>query len=143
MTLSEIDKEMSLHSHRNPSSVLEQVMDRLRQTPQDLKVSKTALRNFVRKECSLTLKKAFFQPIDRSNKKKIQEHLDWVHKWEKTDMGFTTNCVFLDESAFHISMKRSTTWPQKGSFCHSYGAKNLDIDNYHLARNISYKFNQM
>lgn len=106
---------MFLHSHGNLSSVLQQVMDRLCHASQDLKVSKNTLHNFVRKECSLTLKKTCFQPIDMSNEKKIQEHLDWVHKWEKTDMDFTTNCVFFDESAFHISMKRSTAWPQKGS----------------------------
>ncbi|CEG79972.1 hypothetical protein RMATCC62417_14374 [Rhizopus microsporus] len=88
-------------------------MDRLHQTFQDVEVSKNTLHNFMRKECNLTLKEACFQPIDRSNEKKIQEHLDWAHKWEKTDMDFTTNCVFLDESAFHISMKRSMAWPQK------------------------------
>ncbi|KAL1932493.1 hypothetical protein VTP01DRAFT_8171 [Rhizomucor pusillus] len=38
---------------------------------------------------------------------KIQERLDWVRKWEGTDMDFRTNCVFQDESAFHVNMKRS------------------------------------
>ncbi|KAL1928962.1 hypothetical protein VTP01DRAFT_2021 [Rhizomucor pusillus] len=67
----------------NPSAVLEQVMEQLRQ--------------------------AFtgHKPVDRNNEEKIQERLDWIRKWEKTDMGFTRNCVFLDESAFHINMKRS------------------------------------
>ncbi|ORE08411.1 hypothetical protein BCV72DRAFT_248863 [Rhizopus microsporus var. microsporus] len=73
---------------------------RLLQKLQDLKASKSTVYNFVRTECSLSLKKAQFQP------KKIQERFDWVHNWECTDVDFRTNCVFLNESAFHISFNR-------------------------------------
>ena len=34
---------------------------------------------------------------------------------KKTDMDFTRNCVFLDESAFHINLKRSMAWSKKGT----------------------------
>jgi hypothetical protein len=30
-------------------------------------------------------------------------------------MDFRKNCVFLDESAFHINMKRTMAWSKKGS----------------------------
>ncbi|KAG1057201.1 hypothetical protein G6F43_000955 [Rhizopus delemar] len=50
-----------------------------------------------------------------TNEEKIQGRLDWVHKWERTDMDFTRNCVFLDESAFHINLKRSVAWSKKGT----------------------------
>ncbi|OAD74533.1 hypothetical protein PHYBLDRAFT_167941 [Phycomyces blakesleeanus NRRL 1555(-)] len=73
------------------------------------------LFDFVKKHCILSLKKARFQPVDWNSKEKIQERLDWIHKWEKTDMDFTTNCVVLDESAFHINLKRSMAWSKKGS----------------------------
>ncbi|KAG0767881.1 hypothetical protein G6F18_003787 [Rhizopus arrhizus] len=33
----------------------------------------------------------------------------------KTDLDFTRNCVFLDESAFHINLKRSMAWSKKGT----------------------------
>ncbi|ORE11572.1 hypothetical protein BCV72DRAFT_324531 [Rhizopus microsporus var. microsporus] len=88
----------------NPSAVLEQVMERLLQKFQDLKVSKSTVYNFVRTECNLLFKKAQFQP----------ERTDWVRKWECADMGFRTNCVFLNESAFHINLKRSMVWSKKG-----------------------------
>ncbi|OAD81086.1 Homeodomain-like DNA binding domain-containing transcription factor [Phycomyces blakesleeanus NRRL 1555(-)] len=65
--------------------------------------------------CILSLKKARFQPVDWNSKEKIQERLDWIHKWEKTDTDFMTNCVFLDESAFHINLKCSMAWSKKGS----------------------------
>ncbi|KAL1936709.1 hypothetical protein VTP01DRAFT_843 [Rhizomucor pusillus] len=99
----------------NPSAVLEQLMERLLQRFEGLEVSKTTVYDFVRTQCNLSLKKARFQPVDRNSEAKVQERLDWVRKWEGTDMDFRSNCVFLDESAFHINMKRSMAWSKKGS----------------------------
>ncbi|ORE09663.1 hypothetical protein BCV72DRAFT_247996 [Rhizopus microsporus var. microsporus] len=77
----------------NLSVVLEQVMQQLLQKFQDLKISKSTVYNFVRTECNLSLKKAQLQPC--------------------TDMGFRINCIFLDESAFHINSKRSMAGSKK------------------------------
>ncbi|KAL1934962.1 hypothetical protein VTP01DRAFT_4102 [Rhizomucor pusillus] len=71
----------------NPSVVLEQLMERLLQRFKGLKASKS--------------------PVDRNSGANIQERLDWIRKWEGTDMDFRTICVFLNESAFHVNMKRS------------------------------------
>ncbi|KAG1170375.1 hypothetical protein G6F70_001465 [Rhizopus microsporus] len=60
----------------NPSVVLEQVMERLLQRFQDLKVSKSTVYNFVRTECDLSVKKTQFQPVDRNSEEKIQERFD-------------------------------------------------------------------
>ena len=79
----------------NPSVVLDEVMKKLKQIFTELKVSKSTLFDFVKKHCKLSLKKARFHPIDRNSEEKIQERLDWVRKWEKTDMDFTRNCVFF------------------------------------------------
>lgn len=78
-------------------------MKHLRQVFIQLKVPKSTLFDFIKNHCSLSFKKAQFQLIDRNSEEKTQERLDWILKWEKTDMNFTTNCVFLDESAFHIN----------------------------------------
>lgn len=99
----------------NPSIVLEQLMEQLLQRFQALKVSKSTMYNFVRMECNLSLKKAHFQSTDRNSEPRTQERLDWVRKLKGTDRDFRTDCVFLDESAFHINMKRSTAWSKKGS----------------------------
>jgi transposase len=99
----------------NPSIVLDEVMKKLKQMFTELKVSKTTLFDFVKQHCNLSLKKARLQPKDRNSEEKIQERLDWIRKWEKTDMNFTRNCVFLDESAFHINLKRSMAWSKKGT----------------------------
>ncbi|KAG1450899.1 hypothetical protein G6F46_010659 [Rhizopus delemar] len=81
----------------------------------ELKVSKITLFDFVKQHYNLSLKKARNQSIDRNSEEKIQERLDWVRKWEKADLDFTRNCVFLDESAFHINLKRSMAWSKKGA----------------------------
>jgi transposase len=99
----------------NPSVVLDDMVKRLRQIFTELKVSKSTLFDFIKKHCNLSLKKARLQPIDRNSEEKIQERLGWDRKWEKTGMDFTRNCVFLDESAFHINLKRSMAWSKKGS----------------------------
>ncbi|KAG1426527.1 hypothetical protein G6F58_001440 [Rhizopus delemar] len=99
----------------NPSIVLDELMKKLKQIFTELKVSKSTLLDFIKEHCNLSLKKARFQPIGRNSEEKIQERLDWVRKWEKTDIDFTRNCVFLDESTFHINLKRSMAWSRKGA----------------------------
>ncbi|KAG0907558.1 hypothetical protein G6F33_010465 [Rhizopus arrhizus] len=99
----------------NPSVVLDKVMKKLKQIFTELKVSKTTLFDFIKQYCNLSLKKTRLQPIDRNSEEKIQERLDWLRKCEKADMDFTRNCVFLDESAFHINLKRSMAWSKKGT----------------------------
>ena len=89
----------------NPSVVLDEVIKKLKQIFTELKVSKSTLFDFVKEHCNLSLKKARFQPVDRNSQEKTQERLDWVHNWEKTDMNFTTNCVFLDETAFQLAKR--------------------------------------
>ncbi|KAG1164952.1 hypothetical protein G6F36_013604 [Rhizopus arrhizus] len=66
-------------------------------------------------ECNLSIKQAQFQPVERNSEEKIQQRYDWVQKWQQTDLDFTTNCVSLDEAAFHINLKRGMAWSKKGT----------------------------
>ncbi|CEI99688.1 hypothetical protein RMCBS344292_13770 [Rhizopus microsporus] len=97
----------------NPSVVVDEVMEKLKQIFTELNVSKATLFDFVKQHCSLSLKKAWFQPIDP--KKGFKS--DWIGfvNGEKTNTDFTRNCVFLDESAFHINLKRGIAWSKKGT----------------------------
>lgn len=98
-----------------PSLVLEEMMDNLTNKFEDLSISKTALYNFVTERCRISLKKAHFHSVERNSPEKIQERHDWVLKWNETDLDFTSNCIFIDEAAFHINMKRSVAWSKKGT----------------------------
>ncbi|KAK4513180.1 uncharacterized protein ATC70_012975 [Mucor velutinosus] len=99
----------------NPFAAVVEVTEHLLNRFNDLKVSRSTVYNFMRSECNLSLKKADFHSIERNSPAKIEERHDWVRKWENTDMHFLTNCVFLDESAFDINMKRSRAWSKKGT----------------------------
>ncbi|KAL1933526.1 hypothetical protein VTP01DRAFT_7616 [Rhizomucor pusillus] len=102
----------------NPSVILEQFMEQLFQRFKGLKVSKRTVYNFVRTQCNLSLKKARFQPVDRNSEAKIQERLDWVRKWDMTD-------IDLEEIAvFHSG----------------YSAKNKSKDDHNLGCNLYIRF---
>ncbi|KAG1084320.1 hypothetical protein G6F42_021837 [Rhizopus arrhizus] len=92
-----------------PSLVLEQMMDSLTASFIDLEISKTVPYNFVTKECKISLKRAHFHSVDPKSPGKIKARKEWVEEWMNTDMDYMSNCVFIDEAAFHINMKRSTT----------------------------------
>ncbi|CEP13237.1 hypothetical protein [Parasitella parasitica] len=88
----------------NPSATVVEVTEHLLKQFTDLKVSRSTVYNFImRNECNLSLKKADFHSIDT------------IGFWENTDKNFLTNCVFRDESAFDINMKRSRAWSKKGT----------------------------
>ncbi|KAG1465981.1 hypothetical protein G6F56_004779 [Rhizopus delemar] len=91
----------------NPSVTVVEVTEYLLKRIHDLRVSRSTVNNFMRREYNLSLKKADFHSIERNSPTKIEERHNWVCKWKNTDMNFLTNCVFLDESAFDINMKRS------------------------------------
>ncbi|KAI8988606.1 hypothetical protein BDF20DRAFT_342833 [Mycotypha africana] len=76
----------------------------------------------MRSECNLFFEESWLHSIERNSPAKIEERHDWIRKWENTATNFLTNCVFLDESAFDINMKRSRAWSQKRYACHCYSA---------------------
>jgi hypothetical protein len=78
------------------------------------KLKKSTLHDFVTKKCGITLKRAHFHAAERNTPEKIEERYNWVKDRLETDMDYMSNCVFIDETAFHINMKRSIAWSKKG-----------------------------
>ncbi|KAG1451367.1 hypothetical protein G6F46_008779 [Rhizopus delemar] len=110
----EVHKQFLLnYSDKNPSAVVTEVAESLTQNFADLNVSRSTIYNFMTTECNLSIKQAQFQPVERNNEEKIQQRYDWVQKWQQTDMDFITNRVFLDDSVFHINLKRCMAWSKK------------------------------
>lgn len=98
-----------------PSLVLDQIMDSLTNQFTGLQISKTGLYTFVTKNCRISLKRAHFHSVERNSPEKIENRFNWVSKWNETDLDYMSNCVFIDEAAFHINMKRSFAWSQVGT----------------------------
>ncbi|GAA5807939.1 hypothetical protein MFLAVUS_001319 [Mucor flavus] len=98
-----------------PSLVLDQIMDSLTNQFTGLQISKTGLYTFVTKNCRISLKRAHFHSVERNSPEKIENRFNWVSKWNETDLDYMSNCVFIDEAAFHINMKRSFAWSRVGT----------------------------
>ncbi|KAI8883914.1 hypothetical protein K501DRAFT_323245 [Backusella circina FSU 941] len=45
----------------------------------------------------------------------LQKRADWVEKWMENGMDYLKNYVFVDESGFDISIRRSRGWSPRGS----------------------------
>lgn len=97
-----------------PDSVLEEMMEQLNAQFLGLDIHQSALLTFLYEKCHLSLKRAHFHSVERYSPEKIEERYSWVKQWQETDMDFTSNCVFIDEAAFHINMKRNYAWSGKG-----------------------------
>ncbi|CEP20029.1 hypothetical protein [Parasitella parasitica] len=100
---------------KEPALVLDQMMESLTASFIDLEISKIALYRFVTKECKISLKKAHFHSVDRNSPDNIKARKEWVEELMNTDMDYLSNCVFIDEAAFHINMKRSVAWSKVGT----------------------------
>lgn len=81
----------------------------------DLKISKTALYNFATAKCLISFKKAHFHSVERNSPEKIEERFLWVKRYMDTDLDYKTNCIFIDEFAFHINLKQNFAWSRKGT----------------------------
>ncbi|KAG2200617.1 hypothetical protein INT47_007361 [Mucor saturninus] len=99
-----------------PDLVLEEMVEQMNSQFMDLEIGKSALHKFLTEKCQITLKRAHLYSIERNNHTKIEERYNWVKKWQETDMDFESNCVFIDEAAFHINMKRNYAWSSKGEW---------------------------
>lgn len=99
----------------NPSAPLDAMMADLTSNFEDLSLSTTTLYNFVTKNCSLSFKKAHMHSKKRNEPETIQARYEWTIRWGATKMDFINNCIFIDESAFHINLKRINAWSKKGT----------------------------
>jgi transposase len=57
----------------NPSATVVEVAEHLLKQFTDLKVSRNTVYNFMRNECNISLKKAYFHSMERNSPKKIEE----------------------------------------------------------------------
>ncbi|CAO3702063.1 unnamed protein product [Rhizopus stolonifer] len=114
-----LDKEHKRHLEGklidHPLAALDQAMESLISQFSDLKVSKITVYNFMIEKCALSFKKAHFHSKERNSPASIQKRFEWVVRWAATNMDFNSNCVLIDESAFHINLKRTMAWSKKGT----------------------------
>ncbi|KAI8368771.1 hypothetical protein BD560DRAFT_371154, partial [Blakeslea trispora] len=91
----------------DPRATVNEAMESLASQFEGLKIAKTAVHDFMVNDCALTIKKAHFEPKERNSPRSIEARFQWATNLIQTDINFMSNCVFIDESAFHISLSRT------------------------------------
>ena len=55
----------------------------------------------------ITLKKPHFEAKVRSSVDNLETRYEWFMNWKDRDLDYTKNCMFIDESGFHINMRNN------------------------------------
>ncbi|KAG1357376.1 hypothetical protein G6F62_001669 [Rhizopus arrhizus] len=103
------------YTDKKSSLTLDEIMDDLSARFMVLSISKTAVYNFVKEKCRNSLKKVHFHSVERNSSENIKRRYEWIKKRMETDMDYLSNCIFIDEAAFHIDMKRNVALSKIGS----------------------------
>ncbi|KAI8384130.1 hypothetical protein BD560DRAFT_364333 [Blakeslea trispora] len=91
----------------DPRATVNEAMESLASQFEGLKIAKTAVHDFMVNDCALTIKKAHFEPKERNSPRSIEARFQWATNLIQTDIDFMSNCIFIDESAFHINLSRT------------------------------------
>ncbi|EIE88158.1 hypothetical protein RO3G_12869 [Rhizopus delemar RA 99-880] len=68
---------------------------------------KSRVAEFMKEECSLSLKVVSRHAIARNCEKTLEARAAWVKEWIEKGTNFLNNCVFVDEPGFDINIHRS------------------------------------
>ncbi|KAG2214756.1 hypothetical protein INT45_001352 [Circinella minor] len=99
----------------NPHARVSDAVEELTKNFEGFTLKETVVGKFISTECNLSIKKITRHPVARNQNAKIKERREWVETWAKTDMDYTKNCIFIDESAFDINMKPPTARSARGT----------------------------
>lgn len=114
--LREEHKEHLIHFFDEyPHARVSDAVDELTKSFEGFSLKETVVGKFISTECNLSIKKVTRHPVARNQNAKVIERREWVEKWSKTDMDYTKNCIFIDESGFDINMKPSTARSARGT----------------------------
>ncbi|KAI7899590.1 uncharacterized protein BX663DRAFT_416629, partial [Cokeromyces recurvatus] len=88
-----------------PYTTTDEIVDSLTKAFEGFSLKKSTVNSFILHECNLTIKKLQQQPKARNDPTRINARYEWVMEYDKSDMDYLQNCVFIDESGFDINMR--------------------------------------
>lgn len=83
------------------------IIDKLAEQFMGFSISKAQLNHHLKNTMLITVKKPTFEPAARNSEANLQARYNWYMEWKDTDLDFAKNCVFIDESGFHINMRNN------------------------------------
>ncbi|CEP12412.1 hypothetical protein [Parasitella parasitica] len=97
-----------------PTSTIDQLMDRLKNSFEDLSISKRTLHRYMADLWIFTLKRIQLEPLERNTPERIQSRKEWVQQAKEMGVDYMNNCVFIDEAGFNANLRRTQGWAPKG-----------------------------
>ncbi|KAG1137121.1 hypothetical protein G6F37_011468 [Rhizopus arrhizus] len=82
------------------------IIDSLKSQFEDLKISKSQMNHHLRNNMLISIKKPTFDPMTRNSGNYLQTRYEWFIKWKGSDLGYTKNCVFIDEAALKTAKQK-------------------------------------
>ncbi|KAG0804313.1 hypothetical protein G6F20_012801 [Rhizopus arrhizus] len=81
------------------------IIDSLKSQFEDLKISKSQMNHHLRNNMFISIKQTF-DPMARDSDSSLQTRYEWFMKWKGSDLGYTKNCVFIDEGALKTAKQK-------------------------------------
>jgi hypothetical protein len=55
----------------------------------------------------VAMKRPTFEHEIRNSASNLQTRSEWFTKWKGPDLGFTKNCIFIDEAVFRFNLRHN------------------------------------
>lgn len=89
------------------------VLESLTKSFGNFSLTKSVIHKHMNEICNLPIKKPHFKSEKRNSSENLQERFVWFMKWKDSDADFTKNCIFINDSGFHIKMWKNYAWSKK------------------------------
>ncbi|KAI8093947.1 hypothetical protein BDF21DRAFT_394432 [Thamnidium elegans] len=99
---------------KQPTSTIDQLMEQLNTSFDDLMISKRTLYRYMADLWLFSLKRIQMEPEKRNSSEKIQQRKEWVIAAQVMGVDYMTNCVFIDEAGFNANLRRTQGWAPIG-----------------------------
>jgi hypothetical protein len=83
------------------------ITEKLTKQFQNFSISKSQLNHHLRNIMQITVEKPHFEAEVTSSIDNLETRYEWFMNWKDRDLGYTKNCVFIDEAGFHINMRNN------------------------------------
>lgn len=99
---------------KDQAATIKDAIEELSANFEGIKIGSTAVHDFLKVDMNFTIKRAVFHADKRNNEESVEERYRWATEIANSDVNFFRNCIFIDESGFHVNLKRTGAWGPKG-----------------------------
>ncbi|KAI8890164.1 hypothetical protein K501DRAFT_168947 [Backusella circina FSU 941] len=99
---------------KDPAATIEDAIEELSAHFEGIKIGSTTVHGFLKVDMNFIFKRATFHAEKRNNEENVEERYKWATEIVNSGVNFLRNCIVIDESGFHVNLKRTGAWGLKG-----------------------------